>query len=372
MGSNRQIAIVSINENAYSESFIHAHLKYLDGRIRHYYGGSYPIYLDGSYINYSRARIRFERLKLRLQSVSLSHEELCLFISLRDTGAQLVLAEYGVVGAKILRVCRLMQLPLIVHFHGFDVSVRDVLEEYKDRYKALFSYSKYILAVSHTMVNELIKLGSEPGKIVYNPYGPNDSFFKLSGSKDNMVFVAVGRFVMKKAPHYTIFAFEQVVRKFSQAKLIFIGGGQDLFYTCKDIVDYLKLNGNVTFVGIADHGLIAQYLQTSMAFVQHSMVSPSGDSEGTPVAILEAGAAGLPVIATKHAGITEAVIDSETGFLVDEGDYEAMAQKMIYLCENMDRAIEMGQNARAHIRKNYSLDMHVSRINNLVEKTING
>ena len=60
--------------------------------------------------------------------------------------------------------------------------------------------------------------------------------------------------------------------------------------------------------GIVSHEEVALLMQESRVFVQHSLVPSSGDTEGTPVAILEAGAAGLPVVSTKHAGISEVVI----------------------------------------------------------------
>jgi glycosyltransferase involved in cell wall biosynthesis len=59
----------------------------------------------------------------------------------------------------------------------------------------------------------------------------------------------------------------------------------------------------------------------------HSLVAPDGDSEGSPVSVMEAQLCGLPVVTTHHAGITEVVREGETGLLVDEGDVAGTAAR---------------------------------------------
>ena len=107
-----------------------------------------------------------------------------------------------------------------------------------------------------------------------------------------------------------------------------VGAGL-LHDVCSKLVKALHIEHAVELKGIVDHAGVAALMQESRVFVQHSLVPASGDTEGTPVAILEAGAAGLPVVSTKHAGISEAVIHGKTGFLVDEGDIDAMAEYII-------------------------------------------
>ena len=77
-------------------------------------------------------------------------------------------------------------------------------------------------------------------------------------------------------------------------------------------------------------------------FVQHSVQPSYGDAEGTPNTILEAGAAALPVVSTKHAGIPQAVLDENTGFLVDEYDSKGMTDAMVSLFNDKTRCQSMG------------------------------
>jgi glycosyltransferase involved in cell wall biosynthesis len=94
----------------------------------------------------------------------------------------------------------------------------------------------------------------------------------------------------------------------------------------------------------------------------HSVEAADGDSEGTPVALLEASASGLPVVATRHAGITDVVIDGETGSLVDEGDVDMMAAHMIELARNPGLAARMGVRGRLHVAARYSIDKNVGAL----------
>jgi glycosyltransferase involved in cell wall biosynthesis len=103
-------------------------------------------------------------------------------------------------------------------------------------------------------------------------------------------------------------------------------------------------------------------MRRARCFVQHSLRAADGDSEGTPVAILEASSCGLPVVSTLHAGIIEAVRDGESGFLVDEGDVDGMAAHMLRLVREPELAAKMGAAGRQHIEANYSSDKSLGRL----------
>src|SRR5581483_7170629 len=87
---------------------------------------------------------------------------------------------------------------------------------------------------------------------------------------------------------------------------------------------------------------------------QHSITAPDGDTEGLPVSILEAMACSLPVVATRHAGIPEAVEDGVSGFLVAEKDVNGMAIAMADLLENPERAKTMGMAGRERVCQNFT------------------
>ncbi len=86
-----------------------------------------------------------------------------------------------------------------------------------------------------------------------------------------------------------------------------------------------------------------------------------------PNSILEAGAAGLPVVATRHAGIVDSVVEGETGFLVDERDVDGMADRMCRLLDDPQLCRTMGAKAKQHIRENFNIDQHIGRLQNVID-----
>ncbi|WP_222842543.1 glycosyltransferase [Thermoflavifilum thermophilum] len=279
---------------------------------------------------------------------------------------QVVVANYGITGAKIWKACAQVNVPLIVHFHGFDAFHHDTLQQYAASYKEMFTYARYIIAVSEDMKKQLIRLGAEPQKVKNIPYGIDLSFFTPGKPELNPpVFVAVGRFTAKKAPHHTIRAFEKVVQAVPEARLIMVGDGE-LMVECQKLATKLGIQNKITFAGVLTPDEIKQLLHQARAFVQHSVTAPDGDKEGTPNSILEAAACGLPVISTYHAGIPEAVIHEKTGFLVEEGDVQGMAKYMIELATNPGLAKELGETARKHIEQHYTQEIQIHKIAELI------
>jgi glycosyltransferase involved in cell wall biosynthesis len=361
-----RIAMVSPSKDAYSETFIQAQKNGLKGNVFFYHGGALPSYLDGKTLLFSKGqRLLFKvKQKMKLNVFNLSEQ---VFInSLKENKIQVVLAQYGPTAHRILKICKHLNIPLITHFHGYDASVKSVIHNC-NQYKEVFEYSSYIVAVSKEMEKDLRSLGCPSEKIVYNPCAPDNSFLNLEPQFLKQNFIGIGRFVNKKAPYYTILAFEKVVKKFPDSNLI-IGGNGELYETCVNLVKYLKIEDNVSFPGVLSPEEFKENLQNSLAFVQHSITAQSGDKEGTPVAILEACSAGIPVVSTLHAGIPDVIIEGETGFLVEEHDVEMMAEKMITLIENKELAKSMGAKSKERIVSKFSMKKHLNTLDELIDK----
>ena len=98
----------------------------------------------------------------------------------------------------------------------------------------------------------------------------------------------------------------------------------------------LRPKSSRTLCGVRTPEEVAGLMRSSRAFVQHSVVTANGDSEGTPLAVLEAMASGLPVVATRHAGIADVVAHGERGLLSAEGDVETMAAHLLRLVDEVE------------------------------------
>jgi colanic acid/amylovoran biosynthesis glycosyltransferase len=363
-----KIAMISPSKNVYSETFIQEQKSGLKGRIYYYYGGEVPQYLEGfgklnnSYIAWN------VKLKRKFGLKTFSTSETAFIHSLKKNKIEIVLAQYGTTAYRVVEICRYLKIPLITHFHGYDASVKNVIDGC-NQYEDVFSYSTYIIAVSKEMKSNLEKLGCPSEKLIYNVYGPSKLFVEQIPKFSNQTFLGIGRFVNKKAPYYTILAFKKVQDQFPDAKLI-IGGTGELYEPCLNLIRYLNLEKSISLPGVVSREEFLNYLESAFAFVQHSVTAINGDQEGTPVAILEASAAGLPIVSTKHAGIPDVVLDNKTGLLVEEHDVDAMAQKMIDLLKNQVLAKQFGSNGKERIKTNFTLKRHLDVIDDLIDKTI--
>ncbi|MBL4668314.1 MAG: glycosyltransferase family 4 protein [Flavobacteriales bacterium] len=270
----------------------------------------------------------------------------------------------------MMSICKKLNIPLIVHFHGYDAYRNDILNSFENRYKELFDKASAVIGVSLDMCLQLMSLGCPQPKLHYLPYGIDTNIFKLDAkNKRSLTFVACGRFVEKKAPHLTIKAFSIVLKEVPEAKMIMIGEGE-LLNDCKKLSKELNIQNAIRFTGILSQDEIADIYNNSLAFVQHSIKTDQNDSEGTPLVILESGAAGLPVVSTLHAGIIDVVEEGETGFLVKEKDVEGMANRMLFLAKNRLVAMEMGQKAIQKIRTDYNIEAYTQRLWELMSNNI--
>jgi glycosyltransferase involved in cell wall biosynthesis len=251
---------------------------------------------------------------------------------------------------------------MVVHFHGFDVYARAMLDRYGARYGQMFDRAAALIAPSRAMQEALLALGAPAEKTHYVPCGVDLDRFR-AGAPDQSppTFLAVGRFVEKKAPQLTIAAFASVRDLHPEAQLRMIGDGR-LRGPCEDLAQGLGVGDAVTFLGWQPHDVVAEEMRGARAFVQHSLVASDGNSEATPQSILEASASGLPVVATRHAGIPEGVAERETGFLVDERDVEGMARHMARLVADPALAAELGRAGRRRVEEHFSIDSSIARL----------
>ncbi|MCC6599728.1 MAG: glycosyltransferase [Crocinitomicaceae bacterium] len=367
------IAIVTTTNDGVSDTFIKAHLERLKGQRYGFYGLPMPVRpVDGDKTTLTVPkwkRILPAFLYDRIKKTVITPENIIEF-HFQKKKIDVVLAEYGPTGAKLLPVCRKLGIPLIVHFHGHDATRESIIKAFAEKYHEMFRYAASIISVSNAMTSQLVALGAPIEKVIYNPYGPNERFLKLHPPFiQDGYFLFVGRFVEKKAPQLTLLAFQKVLSQFPQARLVMIGDGP-LLPICRQLAKALGIN-NVEFMGTMKPLEIAPFFENAFCYVQHSVIASDGDSEGTPVSILEAGAASLPIIATRHAGIPEAVLHNQTGYLVEEGDVSGMADYMKTLYADRDLCRQLGENARRHITKNYSIERHLGILDTEINKALN-
>lgn len=371
-----RLAILSPSTTNNVETFVRSHINGINAHVFFYYGDFVPRFCEGIGAfsidkgslkhpwSIAKRILRINPIKYKVSGLNIFEY---LFVkSLKRNNIDIVLAEYGTTGANVVNACKYAGIPLITHFHGRDSSAYDVLEKYKHRYTALFTYASSIIVVSHDMANRLVKLGCNREKIVYAPCAPEKDFHKLLPKLNSKQFLSVGRFVDKKAPYLTLAAFKNVCKSHPDATLIMAGNGP-LLQCCKNLSKVFGIENQVCFPGVITPEQTRNYILSSLAYVQHSIKADDGDMEGTPVSIMEASSAGLPVIATKHAGIPDVVIDNETGLLCNELDIKKMANDMNSLLEDNRLALRLGTAGKKYMSSHFSKEKQMKILTQTVE-----
>jgi colanic acid/amylovoran biosynthesis glycosyltransferase len=388
MPNQLNVCIAHPNNNVYSETFIKNHIKYLPNNIFSIYGSMLPEY-DSNDVHLSvfffkankfRNLLRiatkllpaflFNRLPsiitgLPKNDVNLHYEALKFYLLANKI--DVVLAEFMLKGIALIDICRELNIPLIIHTHGGgDLLANNASEIYKDEYLYLSNKISRIIAVDSFSLNILLNLGVPKCKINLIRYGVDlELFAQIIPSNNNIIFFSVGRFTGKKAPYMTILSFNEVVKKFPKAKLIFAGHGE-LLDTCIQLVKSFRLERNVEFPGILSNEDVSKYMGISRAYVQHSLHTSYSDSEGTPVAILEAMARGLPIISTIHNGINDVVNNNVSGLLCKELDFKTMSENMIRMIEDPEFANILGNAARKYAEQNFKMEYVIGELNDVI------
>jgi colanic acid/amylovoran biosynthesis glycosyltransferase len=369
-----RICIVQPSLDSTTETFIRAHADHLPGEITvvHHNGTLIPHVGKSAVLSQSLACRAWRKAWRIVRGQSWPYEVVEGYqAALRRYRPQVVLAQYGQTGVAVLDACRRSGVPLVVHFHGFDASSNRVLERFGGPYRRMFREAAASIGVSRAMCRRLVQLGCPPEKVLYCPYGINcDRFRGATPEHSKPVFVTVGRMVEKKAPQLTLLAFARVAAELADARLEMIGEGP-LLDACRDLAVGLKIDHAVRFFGSQDHNTVGRKLQGARAFVQHSVTAQSGDSEGTPVAVLEASASGLPVVATRHAGIPDVIEDGGTGLLVDERDVDGMAKHLLTLANDPLLAGELGRRGAARVRQYFGMEQSIDRLARVLHTAAN-
>jgi len=214
--------------------------------------------------------------------------------------------------------------------------------------------------VSKAGLERYVQIRAVPGhKIRYIPNGVDLERFRFDpvarsrlreelNLQNKFVWVAVGCFRPQKDYPNMLYAFAQVVGEKHQAQLLIAGDGP-LRPEMEDLAQKLGITQQVKFLGIRRD--VPELLSASDAYMM------SSEWEGMPNVLLEAGAVGLPIVATDVGGNREIVIHGKTGFLVPSKDPAALAQAMLKLMNlSEEERGRMGEAARQHIEKNFDME----------------
>lgn len=271
----------------------------------------------------------------------------------------LILAHYGHVALRLLPVARALDVPLIVHFHGTDVSTSlDNNRWYRASLLNALQHFEGIICVGSHQVEKLVELGAFREKISLIPCGVPTRAFKPDKNKktSGTQFATLSRLVAQKGIDFVLRAIAQV----PDAHLTIMGDGPEL-PNLKHLSSKLGISDRVIFTGTVSPSQARETLSRMDGFVQHS-VDIGGASEGFGVSVAEAASMELPVIVSALGGLKDQVRDTETGFIVPMRDVNKMAEAMKKLIDDTQLAKHMGKAGRKNMVENFDIDLQVEKL----------
>jgi colanic acid/amylovoran biosynthesis glycosyltransferase len=272
---------------------------------------------------------------------------------LSETGAQLLHIYFGHIAVHLLPLMRHWPKPIVVSFHGADVLVDLAKPRYRAATREMLAAARLVLVRSQSLARAVVALGCPQEKIRLHRTGiplseisyrprtwPNDGAWKL---------LQASRLIEKKGFKTSLRAFAAFQQKYPAATFTIAGEGP-MERELQDLVRELGVADVVRFAGFVFQAQLREEYFRSHLFVHPSELGADGNQEGVPNAMLEAMASGLPVFATRHGGIPEAVEDGVSGVLVNERDHQALGNALIkwtHHPEDLGRLAEAGARAVA-------------------------
>ncbi|PYI76944.1 MAG: colanic acid biosynthesis glycosyltransferase WcaL [Verrucomicrobia bacterium] len=292
---------------------------------------------------------------------------------LSRTDARLLHIYFGQIAVHLLPLIRTWKNPSIVSFHGADVTVDMNKPAYRESTRQMLDAVKLVLVRSESLRRALIDLGCDPKKIEVQRTGipleefafhersfPNDGEWRL---------VQAGRLIEKKGLPVTLRAFAVFLRKYPNATLTIAGEGP-LLGELQKLARELNIERRVSFTGFISQEQLRDIYYRSHIFVHPSQTGRDGNVEGIPNSMLEAMASGLPVFATDHGGIPEAVENGVSGVLVRERDHEALANALLTATQDSDSLARIARNGAEVVRKNFDLQAQAQRLEEIYLRLI--
>ena len=312
---------------------------------------------------------RFWFRQLCDQPWQISSRELRALISLLDrANARLLHIFFGHIAVHLLPLIREWPRSTIVSFHGADVLVDMHKSAYRRATEQMFEPVKLVLVRSESLRRAVIELGCKEEKIEIVRTGiPLEEFpfrertFPQTGA---WRFLQAGRLIEKKGFPTSLRAFARFAQRYPGSTFTIAGEGP-LLPELIGLAKQLKIDNSVTFSGFISQEQLRKLFYDSHIFLHPSETGRDGNQEGVPNSMLEAMATGLPVFASNHGGIPEAIENGVSGVLVTEEDHEALAHALLQAAQDRLRLMQLARSGAATVAQKFERHAQACRLEQL-------
>ncbi len=270
--------------------------------------------------------------------------------------AELLHIYFGHIAVHLQPLIRSWPRPTVVSFHGADVMVDLEKPAYRAATQQMLDAVRLVLVRSESLGRALVAVGCPPEKIRIQRTGipVEDIPFRprVWPTDGSWKFLQASRLIEKKGLQVSLRAFAKFAAKYPAATFTIAGEGP-LRNALGEEAAQLGLADKVLFPGFVSQGQLRELFYRSHLFLHPSETGRDGNQEGVPNSMLEAMASGLPVFATEHGGIPEAIENGKSGVLVREGDVAALARALIEMAANPEALSTIARHGAESVRRQF-------------------
>ena len=266
----------------------------------------------------------------------------------------IISCQFGQIGAFVSPLRPWIQAPIVTYFRGQDFSTAP---NNQLPLSQLFEKGDHFLANSEYTRSSVIALGCNPEKITTvgsAGVDPQAFTFKTRHWTEPLRLLTVARLVEKKGLEYAIRGVANVIKNTQYNIHYDIIGDGPLRNVLETLINDLDVGSQIHLLGSQPHQQVAAHMSQVHLSLLTSVVASDGETEGLGGALLEAQMAGIPVLATRHNGFSDAVVDHKSGFLVPERDSAAIEERLLFLLEHPSLWPQMGRCGHEHVMKHFT------------------
>lgn len=288
-----------------------------------------------------------------------------------------VMHGHWVVPGGVIAAAARPALPLVVSLHGSDVFVAEKTPPAGMAARRVFARAGFVTACSADLATRAVALGAAADRLEVVPYGVDTSRFtpgaetrtrirqRINLADGDRLVVAAGRLVRKKGFEYLIDAMAHL----PGAHLALAGDG-DLAHELRTRAALAGVADRVHFLGDVSQDDVAGWFGAADVVAIPSVRDDSGNVDGLPNTVLEALAAGAPVVATSAGGIGSVIVDDQTGVIVPERDAGALGRAVALLFADPVRRQRLGEAAREAVAGGFGWDRAAARFESAYDRAL--
>ena len=258
---------------------------------------------------------------------------------------------------------RRAEVKIIVETHGDFIETLSLEKNlvlprlYKKLFYIMAKYSigksNIIRAVSSSTEQQVLDIDSSKSVVRFPAWIDFKDFQNIEPkpfSKDKFNILFIGSVTDRKKPHMIIEAIQRIYDKSYHLSIVGPAPNEKYFKELKDLIAKSDLQNQVSLIGPVDRESVKDYYSTS-----NLMILPS-ISEGLARVIFESQVAMCPVLVTDAPGMSDIVIDGQTGYVFESNNLDSLSLKIEYIKNNYEEASLVAKNAKGFILSNYSED----------------